>query len=95
MNPLITTPGSATYEGLVELMAEHLSIPTVEAILSVVLRSRGLSPRRLQHEDLPEVVAKALHGLRLFCDVDRLPELKSALADYCDHGREEAVFVAG
>ena len=48
----ISTAGSPVYEGLLELMSKFLSVPTVEATLDVVLRTRYLSPCALRQEDL-------------------------------------------
>ena len=75
---------SATYRELVGLMAAYLSHASIEATLSTVLEKKRLSPAELGPADLPEVVAEAMVGLRLFCDPERLPDLMVDLAELCE-----------
>ena len=88
-DPLTTVEGSSAYRGLVALMSGYLSVPSVEAMLGVSLEKRGLSADHLQIDDVAEVVAEAMVGLRAFCVPERLPELMLALADYCDHEQDD------
>ena len=80
----MTSKASDSYRGLAALMARYLSDASVHATLGTVLERRGLSPAGLGPEDLPQVVAQAMVGLRMFCDPEKLPELMVDLADYCD-----------
>lgn len=88
MQPAAATPGSrdsaGVYDGLVVVLRRYLSRESVEATLTTVLTKRGLTPDRLDSGNLPEVVAEAMIGLRLFCAPDRIGDLMLDLADYCE-----------
>ncbi len=75
---------SATYRELMALMSAYLSPASVEATLRTVLEKERLSAAELGLDDLPEVVAEAMVGLRLFCDPERLPDLMLDLAELCE-----------
>lgn len=72
------------YGGLVAVMRGHLSQASVTAALDTVLAKRRLSPRTLGRDELSEVVAEAMVGLRLFCDPAKVGDLMMDLADYCE-----------
>ena len=74
----------ATCRELVALMSAYLSPASVEATLRTVLDKQRLSAADLGPDELPEVVAEAMVGLRLFCDPDRLPDLMVDLAELCE-----------
>ena len=74
----------AIYDDLFTLMTRYLSDASVEATLGTVLAKRGLSVDEFTSENLPEVVAEAMVGLRAFCRPERLPQLMLELADFCD-----------
>lgn len=72
------------YDGLVAVLRGYLSQASVSAALGTALRKRGLTPQTLGPEKLPEVVAEAMVGLRMFCDPARVGDLMIDLAEYCE-----------
>ena len=76
--------GGTVYSDLFALMTRYLSIASVEATLGTVLEKRKLTAAELTPDDLAEVVADAMVGLRAFCRPEQLPELMLELADFCD-----------
>ncbi len=88
-DPLVVVHGSPAYQGLAALMSRHLSLPSVEAMLEVSLGRREMSPETLRLDEVADVVADTMVGLRTFCAEERLPELLQALAHYCDLEADE------
>ena len=73
-----------TYVGLVAVLRGYLSQASVTAALGSALKKYGLSPQTLGREELPEVVAEAMVGLRMFCDPALVGDLMVDLAEYCE-----------
>lgn len=83
--------GSAeVYDRLVEILHGYLSPASVTAALSATLERRGLSPPDVGRGELPDVVADAMVGLRMFCDPERIGDLMMDLAEYCEAVAAEA-----
>ncbi|MCP3997711.1 MAG: hypothetical protein GY722_22020 [bacterium] len=76
--------GNAIHHDLVGVLSWYLSDASVEATLKTVLEKRGLSEVELTQEDLPDIVADSMVGLRAFCSPDVLPRLMLQLVDLCD-----------
>ncbi len=72
------------YRGLLAVLHRYLSPASVSAALGVALERRGLSPATVGPEELPQVVAEAMVGLRMFCAPERIGYLMLDLADYCE-----------
>jgi hypothetical protein len=72
------------YQGLVAVLRGYLSQASVTASLDTALEKRGLSPQTLGADELPNVVAEAMVGLRMFCDPARVGDLMMDLAEYCE-----------
>lgn len=72
------------YDGLVEVARRYLSEPSVRAAIDKTLERRRLEPNDLATDTLPEVVAEAMVGLRMFCDPEKLGDLMVDLAEYCE-----------
>ena len=82
--------GKSLYEDLVSLLTRHLSEPTVRATIRLALERKGLTDAELGPTELPEVVASAMRGLKMFCDPSALPDLMVDLADFCHEVEESA-----
>ena len=75
---------AAIYDGLVVVLRGYLTAASVAAALDTTLKNRGLAPETLDAEKLPEVVAEAMVGLRMFCAPERVGDLMIDLAEYCE-----------
>lgn len=75
---------SEVFDGLVAVLRGYLSEASVTAALGTALARRGLTPEQLGPEELPEVVAEAMVGLRMFCAPERVGDLMLDLAEYCE-----------
>ena len=82
--------GNDLYEGIAAIMERYISPITVRSTLSNALRRLGLEAAQLTPRDLPELVAEAMTGMKVFCDRERLPELQVDLADYCVEAAESS-----
>lgn len=72
------------YEGLLGVMRKYLSDASVKAAIGTALERRGLSEAELEAARLPEVVAEAMVGLRVFCPEEEFGDLMMDLAEYCE-----------
>lgn len=79
------TTANKIYEGLLGVMRGYNSETSVRASVDTALRKCGLTPLLLRQDDLADVVADAMVGLRLSCDPARIGNLMLDLADYCDN----------
>ena len=52
--------------------------------VKTALECSGASEHGLTADNLPEVVAEAMVGLRLFCEPDKFGELMMDLTEYCE-----------
>ena len=75
---------SGVYQGLMDRLGQYLSEASITASVDLVLSRRGLSPATLDRQQLAEVVAEAMVGLRMFCDPARIGDLMMDLAEYCE-----------
>jgi len=79
------TPGSGEHSLRFALMREvllrYLSPVLLDSVLSRALEVRHLSTASLTEEQLAEVAADIMVGLRLFVDEDRLSQLMLDLAE--------------
>ncbi len=82
-------PSNDIYEGLLGVMRGYLSETSVRVSVDTALKKRGLTPQQLRQENVADVVADAMVGLRLFCDPAKLGDLMLDLADYCDSTRSD------
>jgi len=79
------TPGSGEHSLRFSLMREvlvrYLSPILLDSVLTRALEVRHLSPASLGEQDLAELAADIMIGLRLFVAEERLPQLMLDLAE--------------
>lgn len=67
-----------------EVLLRYLSPILLDSVLSRALEVRHLSPASLDQQQLAEVAADIMVGLRLFVDEAQLPQLMLELAELVD-----------
>jgi len=67
-----------------EVLLRYLSPILLDSVLSRALEVRRLSPTSLDQQQLAEVAADIMVGLRLFVDERYLPQLMLDLAELVD-----------
>jgi hypothetical protein len=70
-----------TYDRVHEVLTGYLSPLLVESTLARALDQRRLSANSLGPEDLQNLIADCMVGLRLFVEPQRLPELMVKLTE--------------
>lgn len=69
-----------------EVLLRYLSPILLDSVLTRSLEVRRLSPATLTEQDLAELAADIMVGLRLFVAEDRLPQLMLDLAELLENG---------
>jgi len=77
------------YDGLFAVTRSYLSDASVKAAVGTALKRKGRAEQTLTPENLPEVVAEAMVGLRLFCEPDSFGDLMMDLTEYCERVSHE------
>jgi hypothetical protein len=72
------------YEGLLGVTRKYLTEASVRAAIGTALKRSGDSEQGLTVGHLPEVVAEAMVGLRLFCEPEKFGDLMMDLTEYCE-----------
>jgi hypothetical protein len=67
-----------------EVLLRYLSPVLLDSVLTRALQVRRLSPASLDEQQLAEIAADIMVGLRLFVDEDRLSQLMLDLAELVD-----------
>ncbi|MCP4201994.1 MAG: hypothetical protein GY769_08680 [bacterium] len=83
------TASEALWKDLFAVTQPYLSDASVRAAVGTALERSGDSGRTLTSENLPEVVAEAMVGLRLFCAPEKFGDLMMDLTEYCERLSQE------
>src|SRR5438105_2004620 len=68
---------------LMTILEKYVSRTMVRAVMLNAVSRVQVRPEQIKREHMEQIVEEAMVGLRLFCDAERLSDLRLELAAFC------------